>query len=46
MANRLYGASLTKDSKRFSRPKRTTTAFSIDHYAGEVVYETANFLDK
>lgn len=33
-----------KDSKRFSKPKTSSTAFTVDHYAGNVTYETTNFL--
>eukprot|EP00197_Chlamydomonas_leiostraca_P009765 CAMPEP_0202867474 /NCGR_PEP_ID=MMETSP1391-20130828/9454_1 /ASSEMBLY_ACC=CAM_ASM_000867 /TAXON_ID=1034604 /ORGANISM="Chlamydomonas leiostraca, Strain SAG 11-49" /LENGTH=1634 /DNA_ID=CAMNT_0049547521 /DNA_START=190 /DNA_END=5094 /DNA_ORIENTATION=- len=46
LAQKLYSTSTCKDSKRFSKPKRSNTAFTIDHYAGDVTYETANFLDK
>jgi hypothetical protein len=35
-ANRLYQSPLAKESKRFSKPKLSQTAFTIDHYAGGV----------
>ncbi|KAK8983763.1 hypothetical protein V6N11_009549 [Hibiscus sabdariffa] len=35
-----------KDHKRFSKPKLSRTDFTIDHYAGEVTYQTDLFLDK
>ncbi|KAI3746816.1 hypothetical protein L6452_09257 [Arctium lappa] len=35
-----------KDHKRFSKPKLSNSAFTIDHYAGEVTYQTEFFLDK
>ena len=41
---KLYDA--LKDSKRFSKPKRSQTAFALEHYAGEVVYESEHFLEK
>jgi myosin heavy subunit len=31
---------------RFTKPKRSNTAFIIDHYAGHVEYQVDNFLDK
>ena len=34
LANKLFTSGLCKDSKRFSKPKRSNTAFNIDHYAG------------
>lgn len=46
LANKLYTSGVCKESKRFSKPKLSLTAFSIDHYAGDVTYETSNFLDK
>mmetsp|Transcript_36306 Transcript_36306/g.58686 ORF Transcript_36306/g.58686 Transcript_36306/m.58686 type:complete len:1509 (-) Transcript_36306:778-5304(-) len=33
-------------NKYFDKPRMSSTAFSIKHYAGEVLYETANFLEK
>ena len=35
-ANRLYATPTVAQSKRFSKPKLKQTAFTIDHYAGEV----------
>lgn len=46
LAQKLYSSGLCKDSKRFSKPKTSQTAFTIDHYAGDVTYSTSNFLDK
>jgi len=46
LAQKLFSSNLCKDSKRFSKPKRLVSAFTIDHYAGDVTYECANFLDK
>lgn len=44
LAQKLYVTPSCKDSKRFSKPKRSNTAFTIDHYAGDVTYETTHFL--
>jgi hypothetical protein len=33
-------------SPRFSRTKRSTSAFTLQHYAGPVSYSLDNFLDK
>ncbi|XP_010476915.1 PREDICTED: myosin-5 [Camelina sativa] len=35
-----------KNHKRFSKPKLSPTDFTISHYAGEVTYQSDNFLDK
>ncbi|KAM7262671.1 hypothetical protein ACFE04_000354 [Oxalis oulophora] len=35
-----------KNHKRFSKPKRARTDFTICHYAGDVTYQTELFLDK
>eukprot|EP00257_Ricinus_communis_P017422 XP_015575855.1 myosin-9 isoform X1 [Ricinus communis] len=35
-----------KDHKRFVKPKLTRTDFTIIHYAGEVQYQSDQFLDK
>lgn len=46
LAQNLYSAQPCTESKRFSKPKRSMTAFTIDHYAGGVTYQCDNFLDK
>ncbi|XP_010526481.1 PREDICTED: myosin-14 isoform X1 [Tarenaya hassleriana] len=35
-----------KNHKRFSKPKLARSDFTIDHYAGDVTYQTEQFLDK
>lgn len=35
-----------KDNPYFEKPKFSKTAFTIDHYAGKVTYDTLLFLDK
>ncbi|XP_008808271.2 myosin-17-like isoform X2 [Phoenix dactylifera] len=35
-----------KNNKRFSKPKLSRTDFTISHYAGEVIYQADQFLDK
>ncbi|KAE9590988.1 putative myosin ATPase [Lupinus albus] len=35
-----------KNHKRFSKPKLSRSGFTIDHYAGDVTYQTDLFLDK
>ncbi|XP_019424641.1 PREDICTED: myosin-6-like [Lupinus angustifolius] len=35
-----------KNHKRFSKPKFSRSGFTIDHYAGDVTYQTDLFLDK
>ncbi|KAF8727395.1 hypothetical protein HU200_019000 [Digitaria exilis] len=35
-----------RNSKIFSKPKLSRTAFTIQHYAGEVTYQSDHFLDK
>ncbi|KAL5720520.1 hypothetical protein ACHQM5_013185 [Ranunculus cassubicifolius] len=35
-----------KNNKRFSKPKLARTAFTINHYAGDVTYQADYFLDK
>ncbi|WOL20658.1 Myosin-J heavy chain [Canna indica] len=35
-----------KNHKRFSKPKLARTAFTINHYAGDVTYQADQFLDK
>lgn len=45
-ANRLYQSNLIEESNRFTKPKLSQTAFTIEHYAGGVTYNTDNFLVK
>ncbi|KAF2951963.1 myosin-17 isoform X3 [Oryza sativa Japonica Group] len=35
-----------KNHKRFTKPKLSRTAFTIQHYAGDVIYQSDHFLDK
>ncbi|XP_062219535.1 myosin-17-like isoform X6 [Phragmites australis] len=35
-----------KSHKRFAKPKLSRTAFTIQHYAGDVIYQSDQFLDK
>ncbi|XP_047053050.1 myosin-17-like isoform X7 [Lolium rigidum] len=35
-----------KTHKRFAKPKLSRTAFTIQHYAGDVTYQSDHFLDK
>ncbi|CAL0318531.1 unnamed protein product [Lupinus luteus] len=35
-----------RDNKRFSKPKLSRTDFTVNHYAGDVTYQTELFLDK
>ena len=44
LATKLYGA--LKDHPRFAKPKRSQTAFTLTHYAGEVTYESDHFISK
>jgi myosin heavy subunit len=46
LAEKLYSTPSVKDSQRFQKPKLSQTAFTIQHYAGPVTYQTENFLDK
>ncbi|XP_073223667.1 myosin-9-like isoform X2 [Cicer arietinum] len=43
-ANKLYQT--FKNHKRFIKPKLSQTDFTIAHYAGEVTYQSDQFLDK
>ncbi|XP_078159756.1 myosin-12-like isoform X2 [Carex rostrata] len=43
-ANKMYQT--YKAHKRFSKPKLARTAFTINHYAGDVTYQADQFLDK
>ena len=45
-AEKLYGNPDVMNHKRFTKPKRSNTAFIIDHYAGDVEYQVDHFLDK
>ena len=38
-AEKLYNNKDVMDHKRFEKPKRSQTAFIIDHYAGQVEYQ-------
>lgn len=38
-AEKLYTNKDVMDHKRFEKPKRSQTAFIIDHYAGKVEYQ-------
>lgn len=38
-AEKLYNNKDVMDHKRFEKPKRSQTAFIIDHYAGKVEYQ-------
>ncbi|KAN0033402.1 hypothetical protein ACTA71_002829 [Dictyostelium dimigraforme] len=44
LATKLY-SKMTSHSK-FEKPRFSSTAFTINHYAGKVTYETDQFLDK
>jgi len=44
LAQKLYSTPTCKDSTRFSKPKRSNQAFTVDHYAGDVTYETSHFM--
>lgn len=46
LAEKLYAAPACRDSARFKRPKLSQTAFTVEHYAGPVTYQSDNFLDK
>ncbi|KAL5070812.1 hypothetical protein RYX36_021699 [Vicia faba] len=43
-AEKLYQT--LRDNRRFSKPKLSRTDFTINHYAGDVTYQTDLFLDK
>ncbi|XP_073315711.1 myosin-11-like [Primulina huaijiensis] len=43
-SNKLY--QMFKNNKRFVKPKLSRTDFTIAHYAGEVQYQSNQFLDK
>jgi hypothetical protein len=46
LADKLLSAPAVTSSQRFSRTKRSTSAFTLQHYAGPVSYSLDNFLDK
>ncbi|WIA32683.1 hypothetical protein OEZ86_003484 [Tetradesmus obliquus] len=46
LADKLFAAPDINSSARFSRTKRSTSAFTLQHYAGPVSYSLDNFLDK
>lgn len=46
LADKLLSAPAVTSSARFSRTKRSTSAFTLQHYAGPVSYSLDNFLDK
>jgi myosin heavy subunit len=46
LADKLFAAPNITSSARFSRTKRSTSAFTLQHYAGPVSYSLDNFLDK
>lgn len=46
LADKLLSAPVVTGSARFSRTKRSTSAFTLSHYAGPVSYSLDNFLDK
>jgi myosin-5 len=43
---KLYSSDFVSKSSRFSRPKLAKDEFTIQHYAGNVQYDTLNFLEK
>jgi myosin-5 len=45
-AQKLYGAPSVSGSARFSKPRLARSDFTVAHYAGEVTYQTQNFLAK
>lgn len=46
MALKFYNTEQISKHARFSKPRRSNTAFTITHYAGDVTYQTDNFLQK
>lgn len=45
-ADKMYTNKDIMAHKRFEKPKRSNTAFIIDHYAGKVEYQVDHFLEK
>ena len=43
-AQKLFSA--LDNEKRFSKPKRSQVDFTLNHYAGDVTYESENFIEK
>ena len=43
-AQKLFSA--LNSEKRFSKPKRSQVDFTLNHYAGDVTYESENFIEK
>eukprot|EP00803_Ostreobium_quekettii_P000595 evm.model.scf_649.4 EVM.evm.TU.scf_649.4 scf_649:26519-48447(+) len=46
LAQKLYQADTVMKHKRFSKPRRSVTSFTLDHYAGAVTYQVTNFMAK
>ncbi|GBF89890.1 hypothetical protein Rsub_02594 [Raphidocelis subcapitata] len=46
LADKLFAGAAPAASARFSRAKKSVSAFQIEHYAGPVVYQTDHMLDK
>jgi myosin heavy subunit len=44
--NKLHSQFNAKGHPKYIKPRFSKTAFGISHYAGEVEYETVNWLDK
>lgn len=44
--NKLHGQFDSKNHPKYMKPRFSKTAFGIAHYAGDVEYETALWLDK
>lgn len=44
--NKLHTQFAQKGHPKYRQPRFSKTAFGVAHYAGEVEYETANWLDK
>ena len=45
-AQKLYSSDFISKSSRFLKPKLSQAEFIIQHYAGQVKYDTLNFLEK
>ena len=44
LSQKLYAG--LSDNPRFKKPKRSVTAFTLTHYAGEVTYDSDHFIEK